>query len=283
MRTAATLQDRYTQVKERMAAAAERAGRPPNDVLLVAVTKYADADQVRDLLQLGHRDLGESRVQQLVQRAAMVEEWLNRRKTLPSLTAERDAILGVPAPGAGAPEDAARIRWHMIGRLQRNKAKKAIEHARLIHGVDSMRLAEELQSVALRLDRVTEALLQVNCSGEAAKAGVALPAARHVAEQIDTMVHVRLRGVMTMAPYSDDPEDSRATFERCREIFEEIKAADVGEGRFNILSMGMSNDFEVAIECGANVVRVGSAIFGERAGERDHDEEPDHVGGDSDE
>jgi len=267
MRTLTSLQDRYKNVRERIARAADRSGRSDRDILLVAVTKYADADQIRELIQLGQRDFGESRVQQLVQRAAMVEEWLSRRRTLPTAAARRDAALGSDA--AGPPDSAEQIRWHMVGRLQRNKAKKAMEHARLIHSVDSMRLAEEIQTVGLRLDHVADVLLQVNASGEQSKAGVALPAALHVAEQIDTMVHVRLRGLMTMAAYSDNPDDARPTFERCRECFEEIKAAGVADDHFNILSMGMSGDFEQAIEAGANLVRIGSAIFGEQSSAED--------------
>src|SRR5690606_35437862 len=101
------------------------------------------------------------------------------------------------------------VRWHMIGRLQRNKVKKAIENARLIHSVDSLRLGEEIHATAMRRDQIVDVLLQVNASGEAAKAGVSLPAALHVAEQLDSMVHLRLRRLMTMAPLSDDPEHSR--------------------------------------------------------------------------
>ncbi|MEM7756336.1 MAG: alanine racemase, partial [Planctomycetota bacterium] len=112
---------------------------------------------------------------------------------------------------------------------------------------------------------------QVNCSGEESKYGCHVPAAIPLAEQIDQMYSVNLRGVMTMAPYSDNPEDARGTFSRCRELFDEIKKLGVGDGRFNLLSMGMSGDYEVAIEEGANVVRVGSAIFGTR----DLGEEPE--------
>jgi pyridoxal phosphate enzyme (YggS family) len=161
----------------------------------------------------------------------------------------------------------------MIGHLQRNKARKAIEFCRLIHSVDSLRLAEEIQQVAVKREQPVEVLVQVNCSGEESKFGCPVPAAVHLAEQIDTMLYVRVRGLMTMAPYSTNPEDSRETFVRCRELFEEVKKTGVGEGKFNILSMGMSGDFEVAISEGANLVRVGSAIFGEPKHPVQEDEE----------
>lgn len=247
-----TLQERYESVLTRIAAAAERAGRRAEDIVLVAVTKFAEPEQIRALIQLGQRDFGENRVQSLIQRASVVEEFLSRQRVLPHART-----------AASVPD----IRWHMIGHLQRNKARKAVEFCRLIHTVDSLRLAEEIQGIALKRERPVDVLLQVNCSGERTKHGCPLPAAVHLAEQVDTMVSVRLRGLMTMAPLMESPARARAearrTFARAREVFEDIQRAGVGEGKFNILSMGMSGDFEEAIEEGANLVRVGSAIFGE--------------------
>jgi len=267
------LEARYNEVRERMADAAARRGTDPGRLILVAVTKHAEPDQIRQLIELGHRDFGENRVQQLLQRSAMAEEMLARRRVLPrTLDRLRSAELELlplmgPTGASGAtatPSPPDSIRWHMIGVLQRNKAKKAAEVCRLIHSVDTTRLAEELQEIALKRDEVIEVLLQVNCSEEPQKHGFLPAAVRHVAEAIDTMVLVRIRGLMTMAPLSDNPDrDARPAFERCRELFEEIRAEGVSEGHFNILSMGMSGDYEVAIEEGANVVRVGTAIFGE--------------------
>lgn len=264
MATAGTLKDRYEETCARVADAARRSGRRPQDVILVAVTKFAEPDEIRELVSYGHRDFGENKVQQLSQRAAQMAEWLSRSATLHK---------GGALEGPGLPES---VRWHMVGRLQRNKVKKAIESARLIHGIDSLRLAEEIQVVALRKDATVDVLLQVNASGEGTKAGVSLPAALHLAEQIDTMVNVRLRGLMTMAPEVENPEEARPTFRRLRECFEDLKQAGVGadHNQFNILSMGMTNDFEVAISEGANVVRIGSAIFGERTGPADDEDEP---------
>jgi len=232
----------------RVAAAAQRSGRSADDILVVAVTKYAAQDAIRQLLELGHQDLGENRVQHLSQRVAMTEEFLARHR---ALTSPRKVNL---------PE---RARWHMIGTLQRNKVKSVLPLVKLIHSVDSLRLAEELQTRAEKADREIDVLLQVNASGEKSKSGVALPAAPHLCDQMATMANVRVRGLMSMAPYSDDPRDARPTFERTAEVFREMQRSGRFGQKLNILSMGMSGDFEVAIECGANVVRIGQAIFGQ--------------------
>lgn len=261
-----TLKDRYEEVRSRVARAAERVGRTEQDILVVAVSKYAEVEQIMELIGLGHQDFGESRVQQLLQRKAMIDEWLQRRQTLPGVAEEARGRSGV----LGEDRSPDEVRWHLIGELQRNKVRKVIEEVRLVHSVDSLRVSEEIQAAALKREEPVEVLLQVNCSGETGKHGVALPAAIHVAEQIDATTYVHLRGIMTMAPYSENPEDSRPTFERGRECFEEISDAGIAGDRFNILSMGMSGDFEVAIDCGANLVRVGSALF---EGADDHAED----------
>lgn len=283
MATVETLESRYAQVKDRLGHAAASVGRRPQDILMVAVTKYADMQQVRELIDMGHQDLGESRVQQLVQRAAQVEELLERRRTMPGVSAtSKNQSMGEGGlfefssarpirhqPGTGpTPADApgplsGRVRWHLIGHLQRNKVKKSIDVVRLIHSVDSLRLVEEIQQIAYKRDRVVDVLVQVNCSGEAQKFGCAVPAAHHLCEQIDSLIHMRVRGLMTMAPHSENQEHSRSAFERCRELYEDIRSAGIAKPHFNILSMGMSNDYEMAVRCGANVVRVGSALFGE--------------------
>ncbi len=271
------LDERYAAIRERVSRAAAKSGRRLDDIILVAVTKFAEPEQIRRLIEIGHRDFGENRVQQLVQRAAMVEEHLTRLRVLPqtlgragSSHAGRSLIdlekAAMPSIGSGGKEP---VRWHMIGHLQRNKARKACEVARLIHSVDSLRLAEELQIIALRREKPLDILIEVNCSGEASKQGCPVPAAGPLAEQIDTMINVRVRGLMTMAAPSDDPESARDTFARCKELFDEIRKTGVAEGAFNLLSMGMSGDFDVAIEEGANIVRVGTAIFGERELEPD--------------
>jgi pyridoxal phosphate enzyme (YggS family) len=243
-----SLKARYEAVKERVAAAAIRSGRRAEDIILVAVTKEASIDQIREVIALGQVDLGENRTQTLSQHAAQVEEFLQRHRELRS------------AQSAGLPES---VRWHMIGHLQRNKVRKAVSLVRLIHSVDSLRLAEEIQPAAAAvLDKPCEVLIQVNVAGEKQKSGIAPAATRHLIEQVDTMFNVRVRGLMCMAPVVEDPALVRPVFENARELFEDVRSSGVIGERFNILSMGMTDDFEVAIECGANVVRVGRAIFG---------------------
>ncbi len=275
------LEDRYRALVEQIGEAASRSGRRTQDILFVAVTKYATDQQVRALIDLGHVDLGESRAQQLVQRAPAFDATVSNH----SLDAARQALWSArhgPTPAVSADHRtsgaAPRVRWHMIGHLQRNKVKQVAPLADLIHSVDSLRLAEELHGFAARMEEYPRArwsgpvrrregsipvLVQVNASGESSKYGLAPGAVLHFAEQLDTMVHLELRGLMTMAPYSDDPEDARSCFARCTELFHEIRHRGVGGDSFNILSMGMSGDFTVAIEEGANCVRIGSALFGE--------------------
>ncbi len=242
-----TLKQRYAQVQERIAEAARRSGRPSSAVMLVAVTKYAAIDQVRELVELGHCDFAENHVQNLIQRAAQIDEFLQRKR---QLSANR---------GSNLPKQ---IRWHMIGHLQRNKVRKCLGIARLIHSVDSLRLAEEIQAAAGKLENPVEVLIQVNTFGEKSKFGIAPAAARHLIDQIDTMLNLKVRGLMCMAPHTDDPQSLRPVFERTRELFDELRRHATAGERFDILSMGMSSDFEVAIEAGSNLVRVGSQIFG---------------------
>jgi len=252
-----TLKERYDAVRQRIADAAARSGRRPENIVLTAVTKYASIDQIRELIELGHMDFAENRVQALVQRVAQIDEFLQRHRQLHSSR-------HVSLPG--------QLRWHMIGHLQRNKVRKVLHLVRLVHSVDSLRLAEEIQMAATRREEPVEVLVQVNVSGEKSKYGVAPAAASHLVEQIDTMMNMRPRGLMTMAPLVEDPEQVRPVFERCRELLEDIQSGGLGGEHFDVLSMGMTSDFEVAIECGANVVRVGSAIFGPPANPGPDDE-----------
>lgn len=278
MTVVSTLQSRYREVMDRVTRAAQRAGRSPRDIFVVAVSKYADIDDIRELIELGHADFGESRALQLNQRAAIVDEMLTRYRTMREVAAARSARLAdLPVPGLGtqpALNIPDRIRWHMVGHLQRNKVPKVAPVTRLIHSVDSLRLVEELQAFALKKDLDVDVLVQVNCSEEPQKYGCAVAAAQHLCEQIDLCANIHIRGLMTMAAYSENPEDSRTTFRRCAELFEDIAKAGYGDGRFNLLSMGMTGDFEVAIEEGSNIVRIGSAIFGEHTSDDDdHDED----------
>ncbi|MBC8310395.1 MAG: YggS family pyridoxal phosphate-dependent enzyme [Planctomycetes bacterium] len=243
-----TIKDRYNKVQERIRDAAARSGRESSEIHLVAVTKYASVDDVRQLVDMGHTDFGESRLQHFTQISAQIEEYVDRRREL------------------GKPDLAKPIRWHFIGHLQRNKCRRVIPITRMIHSVDTLRLAEEIQEVAGKKGVVIEVLLQTNISRERQKSGIAPAAVEYLLEQISTMPNVVARGMMCMAPASEDPEDSREVFMRCSELFSEMRLSKHCGEMFNVLSMGMSNDFEIAIECGANIVRVGSALFGEANG-----------------
>ena len=250
------LAERLEQVRQRIADAAARARREPSEITLVAVTKTAGPEQIREIVQLGVGDLAESRVQVLTQRAAQLNEFYARRQ----------AHADEPAP--------PRLRWHMVGHLQRNKVKPVLGVTDLIHSIDSLRLAEEIELQAARMGKKQAVLLQVNASEETSKFGVAVGAAVPLAEQIDSMPHLQLLGLMTMAPLTDNPDTARHAFARTREIFEEMRWHKIGGSAMRHLSMGMSNDFEQAILEGATMLRIGTALFGGRA-EADADVEDD--------
>jgi len=225
------LEKNLRRIRQDIAEACRRARRDPSEVSLLAVTKAVDMPTIRNLVELGVRDLGENRVQQLCRRASE---------------------LGDSAGG---------VRWHMIGHLQRNKARQALTVAASIHSVDSLRLAEELNTRAERMNRVVDVFLQVNCSREEQKFGVAIGAAMHLAELIGTLRQLRLVGLMTMAPIVTDPEEARPSFVCLRELFEEMRHEKVVGEAFRHLSMGMSQDYVVAVEEGATILRIGTALF----------------------
>jgi pyridoxal phosphate enzyme (YggS family) len=239
------LSEKLEDVRERIARAAGKAGREARDVSLIAVTKTAAPEQIREIVQLGVTDLGESRVQIIQQRIVQLNEFLARQRT----HGEAGAV-------------PARVRWHMIGHLQRNKVKPLLPLVDCIHSVDSLRLAEEIEQHGGKLDRNLPVLLEVNASEEKSKFGVAVGAAVHLAEQIASMQHLALIGLMTMAPLTDSADEARRVFARTRELFEEMKWQKIGGTGFKHLSMGMSNDFEQAIAEGATMVRIGTSLFG---------------------
>lgn len=246
------LAEKVDEIKERIASAAAKAKRDPGEITLIAVTKTASPEQIREVLQLGVSDLGESRVQVLTQRAAQLNEFFQRR-----------AI-----HGDGAPPQ--RLRWHMIGHLQRNKTKAALPVIHMVHSIDSLRLAEELDVLATKIGRKIPVLLQINTAEEATKFGVAVGAAVHLAEQIDSMPGLQMAGLMTMGPLEAPEQKVRHVFARTREIFEELKWHKIGGTGLRHLSMGMSQDFEAAIAEGATMVRIGTALFGGKVIEADN-------------
>jgi pyridoxal phosphate enzyme (YggS family) len=252
------LAERLDEVRERIAAACARAKRDANEVTLIAVTKTAAPEQIREILSLGVADLGESRVQLLTQRAAQLDEFVKRRQ-----------VHGEE----GQPTMPEKIRWHMIGHLQRNKIKPLLPFVHMIHSIDSLRLAEEIDGQSAKLGRRIPVMLQINASEEPQKHGVAVGAAVHLAEQIDSMPNLQLVGLMTMAAFDADEKTIRVSFSRTREIFEEMRWHKIGGTNLRHLSMGMSHDFEHAIAEGATMVRIGTELFGGKL--QDHEEAED--------
>jgi pyridoxal phosphate enzyme (YggS family) len=224
-----TIQARVEEIRERIRRAAERSGREADSITLIAVTKGFPALAVQGAYEAGLRDFGENKAQELAAKAPLVAE-------LP-------------------------VRWHFIGHLQTNKVRQVLGIARLIHSIDSLRLADRLSQL-LPPDHPLEILLQVNTSGEETKFGVSPAELRPLAEGASALPGLAVRGLMTLGPMSADPLAVRASFRLLRALSEEVRPL-LPDAR--ILSMGMSGDFEVAIEEGATHVRIGTAIFGERA------------------
>jgi len=237
----AKISEKLKRIKDTIDSSCERAGREPSEVKLVVVTKSATLEDVQQVIGLGVTDLGENRVQQLKKVSAPVVEFLHGPDGDPALL--------------------KKIRWHMIGHLQRNKVRQVLPIAVLIHSVDTLRLAEEINTAAAKLNLNPRILLQVNTSDEPQKYGVPVGAATHLAEQIETLPNVQLVGLMTMAPLTHNKDIVRSCFVRARELFIEMRGEKVVGPRFTELSMGMSSDYEIAVEEGATILRIGSAIF----------------------
>jgi pyridoxal phosphate enzyme (YggS family) len=235
------ISEKLKRINDTISAACARTGRESDEVRLVVVTKSATIEAVKEVLQLGVTDLGENRVQQLKKVAAQVEEFLQGPDGNPALL--------------------KKICWHMIGHLQRNKVRQVLPTAALIHSVDTLRLAEEINTAAAKLNLRPKVLLQVNTSDEPQKYGVPVGAATHLAEQIETLPNIRFAGLMTMAPLTHNKDIVRACFVRARELFVEMCGEKIVGPEFTELSMGMSSDYEIAVEEGATILRIGSAIF----------------------
>jgi pyridoxal phosphate enzyme (YggS family) len=233
--------ERIKRVEGTIAETCARVNREPGDIRLVVVTKSAEFEQIEEVIRLGYHHLGENRVQQLKKVATQVEEFLQQHPDDSSLPRE--------------------IHWHMIGHLQRNKVRQVLPVVTLVHSVDTLRLAEEINSSATHMDLLPRVLLQVNTSNEPQKYGVPIGAATHLAEQIETLPHLRLIGLMTMAPLTRNTDIVRDCFARAHDLFCEMRGEKIVGSQFTELSMGMSSDYEIAIEEGATILRIGSAIF----------------------
>lgn len=220
--------ENLNQIRSLIETACSRVDRSVESVQLVAVTKYADLDWVRELIEIGETQLGESRPQQMCQRVAELPE---------------------------------NVQWHMIGHLQRNKADMVVSTAELIHSVDSIRLLKKIDSSSKSAQKRQRVLLEVNVSGEASKDGFSPDGLRSHWPEILDLQHVDIQGLMTMAPHSDDAESARPFFKQLRELRDELALTSDNHLALPELSMGMSGDFEVAIEEGATLIRIGSRIF----------------------
>jgi len=224
--------ENLARVRRNIAGAARRAGRDPAEVRLIGVTKTIDTDQIRTLLSLGVNDLGENKPQEL---------------------AEKYRVLG-DGP-----------KWHMIGHLQTNKVKLVIDKAALVHSVDSLGLAVEINKRAKAAGIVKDVLVEVNIALEESKFGIIPEKTLEFVGIISELTNLRVRGLMCIAPNVDEPEKNRIYFAKMRQIFIDIKNKFVHNTNILDLSMGMTNDYEIAVEEGATMVRIGTGIFGSRA------------------
>jgi pyridoxal phosphate enzyme (YggS family) len=230
------ISENIAHIHERIAAAAYRAGRDPHTIALMAVTKTFPSERIREAYDAGLRLFGENRVQEFAGKAESLQDL-------------RDA------------------EWHMIGHLQTNKAAKAAELFSAVDSVDSLRLAQKLNSAAQELGKKLSVLIEINVGGESAKSGVA-PGSKELDELLQgaaQLEHLEFRGLMTVPPFTDDPQQARPYFQKLRQLRDQINVRKLPKINVNVLSMGMSHDFEVAIEEGSTCVRLGTAIFGERA------------------
>ena len=225
------LKDQLQEVEKRIQAACDRAGRKREEVTLIAVSKTKPVETLQEAYDLGVRIFGENKVQEL--------------------TAKYEAL----------PKD---IHWHMIGHLQTNKVKYIIDKAELIHSVDSLKLAETIEKEAAKHDLIADILVEVNVAEEESKFGMKMEEVIPFVEKVSAFPHVRVRGLMTIAPFVEDPKENRSIFADLHKLYIDIKNKNHDNDTVSVLSMGMTNDYEVAIEEGATMVRVGTGIFGAR-------------------
>lgn len=225
------LKENLKNVEENIEAACKRAGRSRDEVTLIAVSKTKPLEMLREIYDAGTRHFGENKVQELCDKMEQM------------------------------PSD---IQWHMIGHLQRNKVKYIVGKVALIHSVDTYRLAEEINIQAQKRNITVPILVEVNIAGEESKFGISAEDAILLVEDISKLENVQIKGLMTIAPYVADPEENRLYFRRIKQLSVDITNKNIDNVSMEILSMGMTGDYEVAIEEGATMVRVGTGIFGER-------------------
>ena len=223
--------ENLAEVEKHICEACAHAGRSRDEVTLIAVSKTKPVSMIEELLPGGTRDFGENKVQELVDKYEVL------------------------------PKD---IHWHLIGHLQRNKVKYVVDKACLIHSVDSMRLAETISEEGVKKGVTVPVLIEVNVAGEESKFGVTLEETEGLVREIAKLPSIQIKGLMTIAPYVEDPEENRVHFSRFKQLSVDIKNKNIDNVSMDVLSMGMTGDYQVAIEEGATMVRVGTGIFGER-------------------
>lgn len=225
------LKENLNAVEAQIQRACETAGRSRQEVTLIAVSKTKPVEMLKEIYDAGIRDFGENKVQELTEKYEVM------------------------------PED---IKWHMIGHLQRNKVKYIVDKVELIHSVDSLRLAQEISKEAVKKDVTVSILIEVNIAGEETKFGLSKEEVCTLVEEAAKLPNIRIKGLMTVAPPVADPEENRPFFRKIKELSVDITNKNIDNVTMEILSMGMTNDYMVAIEEGATMVRVGTGIFGER-------------------
>lgn len=223
--------DNYNKIKEEVIQTAVKAGRNPEDVTLIAVSKTKPLADIEELIRIGVVDFGENKVQELC-----------------------DKYENVSKP----------VRFHQIGHLQTNKVKYVVDKAYMIHSLDSLKLAKEIEKEAAKKNVIAQVLIEVNVAEEDSKFGLKLQEVIPFLKEIKDFSHIHVNGLMTIAPFVDDPEDNRKYFRGLKQLSLDIICENIDNIDMNVLSMGMTNDFKVAIEEGATMVRVGTAIFGQR-------------------
>ncbi|QWT53566.1 YggS family pyridoxal phosphate-dependent enzyme [Eubacterium sp. MSJ-33] len=225
------LYENYEKVVENVKKACERSGRNFQDVTIIAVSKTKPLSDVEELLAHGITEFGENKVQEMVDKYEHVSKPVN---------------------------------WHLIGHLQTNKVKYIVDKACLIHSVDSVHLAKEIEKEAAKKDVVVKVLIEVNIAQEESKFGIREDEVYSLIDAIKDMPHVHVMGLMTIAPFVDNPEENRVYFRKMHQLLLDIKSKCIDNVDMNVLSMGMTNDYEIAVEEGATMIRVGTAIFGAR-------------------
>ena len=225
------LKENLEQVQKNICAACEKAGRNRNEVTLIAVSKTKPVEMLQEIYDCGVRDFGENKVQEMCDKMEVL------------------------------PED---IHWHMIGHLQTNKVKYIVGRTTLIHSVDSLKLANEIQKQAEKKDVIADILVEVNIAEEESKFGIHKEETIELVREIAKLPNIRIKGLMTIAPFVENAEDNRLYFREIRQLSVDIKNQNIDNVSMDVLSMGMTGDYMVAIEEGATLVRVGTGIFGER-------------------